>query len=74
MAAIQARSPGGATAYRSMIMSIADAAAKASKEGSFLGIGGTLVSEAEPKARDAIEAALGQALLPRSPPCASRAA
>jgi hypothetical protein len=59
IAAVQARSPGEAAAYRSMIMNVADAAAKASKEGGFLGIGGTLVSEGEQKALDAIKAALG---------------
>lgn len=59
IAAVQTRSPGEASAYRSVIMNIADAAAKASKDGGFLGIGGTLVSESEQKALDAIKAALG---------------
>jgi hypothetical protein len=59
IAAVQARSPGEAAAYRSVIMNVADAAAKASKEGGFLGIGGTLVSADEQKALDAIKAALG---------------
>jgi hypothetical protein len=58
MAAVQARSPGEAAAYRGIVMSVAEAAAKASKEGGFLGIGGTLVSEGEQKALDALKSAL----------------
>jgi len=39
---------------------VARAAAEASKEGGFLGIGGTLVSKEEQSALDAIEAALSR--------------
>ena len=46
-AAVKAKSPAEAAAYASMILSVAQAAAEASKEGGFLGIGGTLVSDDE---------------------------
>jgi hypothetical protein len=59
MAAVRAHSPDEAAAYRTVLMNVAEAAAKAAKEGGFLGIGGTLVSEGEQKALDALEAALG---------------
>jgi hypothetical protein len=51
-AAVKAKSPAEAAAYASMILSVAQAAAEASKEGGFLGIGGTRVSDDE---RAAIE-------------------
>jgi hypothetical protein len=58
-AAVQARSPADAQAYRDTLMAVARATAEASKDGGFLGIGGTLVSDDEQKALDAIRAALG---------------
>ena len=58
-AAVAAKSPGELQAYKSTILSVAQASAEASKEGGFLGIGGTLVSKEEQAAIDAIKAALG---------------
>jgi hypothetical protein len=58
-AAVAAKSPAELQAYKSTILSVAQASAEASKEGGFLGIGGTLVSKDEQAAIDAIKAALG---------------
>ena len=58
-AAVAAKSPGELQAYKNTILSVAKASAEASKEGGFLGIGGTLVSKDEQAALDAIKAALG---------------
>jgi len=57
-AAVAAKSPGEARAYKDTILSVAQATAEAAKEGGFLGIGGTLVSQDEQSAIDAIKAAL----------------
>lgn len=46
--------------YKRFVMSVAQAAASAHKEGGFLGIGGTEVSEAENQALDEISTTLGQ--------------
>jgi hypothetical protein len=46
-------------AYKTFVMSVAQAVAAAHKEGGFLGIGGTRVSETEDQALDEISAALG---------------
>lgn len=46
-------------AYKRFVMTVAQAAASAHKEGGFLGIGGKEVSEAENKALDEISLALG---------------
>jgi hypothetical protein len=56
----------GADAYKTFVMTVAQAVAGAHKEGGFLGIGGTRVSEAEDAALDEISAALGT-----PPPAAS---
>ena len=58
-AAVAAKSPGELQAYKNTVLSVAQASAEASKEGGFLGIGGTLVSKEEQAAIDAIKAALG---------------
>jgi len=58
-AAVAAKSPGELQAYKNTVLSVAKASAEASKEGGFLGIGGTLVSKEEQAAIDAIKAALG---------------
>jgi hypothetical protein len=58
-AAVQARSPADAQAYKDTLMAVARATAEASKDGGFLGIGGKLVSDDEQKALDAIRTALG---------------
>ena len=58
-AAVAAKSPGEAQAYKETIHAVAKAAAEASKEGGFLGFGGTLVSKDEQAALDALKAALG---------------
>ena len=57
--AVAAKSPGELQAYKDTILSVAQASAEASKEGGFLGIGGTLVSKEEQAALYAIRAALG---------------
>ena len=48
-----------ADAYRRFVLSVAEAVARAHKEGGFVGIGGKEVSEAEQSALDEIAAALG---------------
>ena len=57
----QKASPEEVEAYRDFVMSVADAAARAHKEGGFIGIGGTEVSESEQEALDELRAALGPA-------------
>jgi cytochrome c556 len=56
-AAVKQHSPGDLDAFRAAIRSIGKATAEASKEGGFLGIGGTLVSDDEKAALAAIERA-----------------
>ena len=51
--------PEEVDAYKTFVMTAAQAAASAHKEGGFLGIGGKEVSEAEDKALDEISLALG---------------
>jgi hypothetical protein len=58
-AAVASKSPAEAAAYKATILAVAKAAAEASKEGGFLGIGGTLVSKDEQAALDQLSAALG---------------
>ncbi|MGH2893999.1 MAG: hypothetical protein ACRDPM_12150, partial [Solirubrobacteraceae bacterium] len=48
-----------ADAYKTFVMTVAQAVAGAHKEGGFLGIGGTRVSDAENQALDEISHALG---------------
>jgi hypothetical protein len=48
-------------AYKKFVMSVAQAAAGAHKEGGFLGIGGEQISDAENQALDEISTALGPA-------------
>jgi cytochrome c556 len=57
-AAVKQRSPGELDAFRATIRSIGKATAEASKEGGFLGIGGTLVSDEEKAALAQIERAI----------------
>jgi hypothetical protein len=51
--------PDEVDAYKRFVMTVAQAAAAAHKEGGFLGIGGQKVSEAEEKALDEISITLG---------------
>jgi hypothetical protein len=51
--------PAEADAYKRFVMTVAQAAAAAHKEGGFLGIGGQQVSQAENQALDEISSALG---------------
>jgi len=51
--------PEEVDAYKRFVMTVAQAAAAAHKEGGFLGIGGQKVSEAEEKALDEISITLG---------------
>jgi hypothetical protein len=55
---VAAKDPAHAGAYNAAILSVAQAAAEASKEGGFLGIGGTLVSKDEQAALDQLRAVL----------------
>jgi hypothetical protein len=48
-----------ADAYKTFVMTVAQAVAAAHKEGGFLGVGGTRISEAEDRALDEISQALG---------------
>jgi hypothetical protein len=57
-AVVAANSPGDATAFSALVAGAAEAAANATKEGGFLGIGGKTVSDAEAAALNAIKAAL----------------
>jgi hypothetical protein len=60
IAILQTRaSPAEVDAYQRFVMTIAQAVASAHKEGGFLGIGGTQVTEAENQALDEISTALG---------------
>lgn len=62
MAAIEAHAtPSEVDAYKKFVMTVAQAAAGAHKEGGFLGIGGTQISDAENQALDEISTALGPA-------------
>ncbi len=54
----QKASPDEAEAYKQMIVSVAEKAAKATKEGEFLGFGGVLVSRAEQSFMNEVKAAL----------------
>jgi hypothetical protein len=56
--------PEETDSYKSFVMTIAQAVASAHKEGSFLGIGGKQVTDAENQALDELSSALG------SPPAA----
>ena len=53
--------PEEVEAYKRFVVSVAEAAAKAHKEGGFIGIGGKQVSDSEQAALDEIAAALGTA-------------
>jgi hypothetical protein len=55
----QKASPAEVDTYRNFVMDVAEAAAKAHKEGGFIGIGGKQVSDSEQAALDEIEATLG---------------
>jgi hypothetical protein len=55
----QKATPEELDAYRNFVMDLAEAAAKAHKEGGFIGIGGKPVSESEQKVLDEILATLG---------------
>ncbi len=57
-AAVKQRSPGELDAFKAAIRSIGKATAEAAKEGGFLGIGGTLVSDDEKAALAKIDAAM----------------
>ncbi len=56
---VSQKSPGDVQAYRELVLNVAQKAAEASKEGGFLGIGGTLVSKEEEQAIASIKAVLG---------------
>ena len=56
---LEQKAPDDLEAYRRFVLSLAQAAAEARKEGGFAGIGGKPVSEAEQAALDEIQATLG---------------
>jgi hypothetical protein len=58
-AAIAARSPAEAQAYKEWLMAAAKRVAEAAREGGFLGFGGTLVSEREQEALEELAGKLG---------------
>jgi Bacterial protein of unknown function (DUF937) len=59
VAAVTSRNPADATEYASFIVDVATRVAESSKEGGFLGIGGTRVSVEEQAAIDEIRTAVG---------------
>jgi Bacterial protein of unknown function (DUF937) len=59
VAAVSTNSPGDASEYGRLLVNVATQVAEASKEGGFLGVGGTRVSETEQKAIDEIRALVG---------------
>jgi ABC-type glycerol-3-phosphate transport system substrate-binding protein len=62
VAAVAAKSPAEAESFKTWLVGTARAVAEASKEGGFLGIGGTRVSDAEQAALDELARALGTRL------------
>lgn len=58
IAIVARKSPTDAQAYREVVLNAARRAAEATKEGGFLGVGGTKVSEAEHEALEDIRSAL----------------
>jgi hypothetical protein len=60
MAVLESKAtPAEVDAYKTFVMTVAQAVAGAHKEGGFLGIGGKHISEAEDRALDEISTALG---------------
>jgi len=59
---VSAKDPEDGDAYRKWLLYLADATAKGSKEGGFLGIGAVRVSDQEQAALDELAAALGVSL------------
>ena len=59
--AVESKSPAEAAAYKSWLVSVASNVAHASKEGGFLGLGGTVVSAEEKEALKNLADALGVA-------------
>jgi hypothetical protein len=59
VAVVLSKSPAEADEYKKWLVSFATRTAEASKEGGFLGFGGTLVSEAESSAISELASALG---------------
>lgn len=57
---VDRNSPADAPNFRQLVADVANKVANASKEGGILGIGGTLVSEAEQKALDQINSVIGR--------------
>jgi hypothetical protein len=57
--AVETKSPAEAESYKTWLTSVATKVSEASKEGGFLGIGGTRVSTDEQTALDQLSAALG---------------
>jgi hypothetical protein len=62
--AVQAKSPTEADSYKTWLVSVAGKVSQASKEGGFLGIGGTLVSREEQEALTQLASVLGTKVPP----------
>ena len=61
IAAVSTNSPADTSEYGRLLVNVATQVAEASKEGGFLGVGGTLVSETEQKTINEIRAMVGRA-------------
>jgi hypothetical protein len=59
MGAVQTKSPAEVGSYKTWLASVAEKVSKASKEGGFLGVGGTLVSREEQEALTQLADVLG---------------
>jgi hypothetical protein len=57
--AVESKSPAEAHAYKTWLVSVAEKVSQASKEGGFLGIGGTVVSSSEQEALEQLAGVLG---------------
>ncbi len=66
VSAVQSKSPGEVEGYKTWLASVAGKVAQASKEGGFLGIGGTLVSSDEQEALNQLADLLGVSRQPAS--------
>lgn len=67
VAAIEVKSPAEADPYKAWLLSVAVKVSQASKEGGFLGIGGTLVSPEEQQALRSLADALATPVPPLNP-------
>jgi hypothetical protein len=69
--AVERKSPGEVAAYKTWLASVAEKVSQASKEGGFLGIGGTVVSRDEQEGLKQLADALGVPARPAADPRSS---